>query len=443
MVQNAAMTSGRFLNMLSRSPRLTFGLIGVAAAVFLVLGGWSSGLIAQRSLTGLETGVADPAEARAELARATTASREAAKRAEEFSAQANVASAALDKTQRETAALAARIQQAEAEIAATNARLSLIGQERLALNIRLAERQRPLVRLTAALQNMARRPLVLSALQPGSLKDAVYVRAVLDSAVPLVRARTANLRKDIDRGQQLERSTNSQLAKLQGDEQLLVKRRTDLAAISRQQQAISQQVGGIAMRENERALALAEDARDLDTLVGKLGEATALRQQLAKLPGPLLRPEAPSSAQVSGTDLASSDVSDEGGEGNAGPTPELVSITLQLPVEGKTITGFGEKSDAGVRSTGLVIAPVSGAQIVAPAGGRVAFSGPYRGFGRIVIIEHATGWTSLITGLARSDVEAGTQLARGSPLGVAAQDNPAVTLELRREGKPINPLEYM
>ncbi|MEP2735233.1 MAG: peptidoglycan DD-metalloendopeptidase family protein [Erythrobacter sp.] len=416
----------------------TFAVLGLGA---LAIGMLPAGVIAQRGVTGFETGVDDPAEARAALSRATKAARSAEKRAEQFSSEADLADRALQKTQSETAALAARIQQAEAEIAATNARLSLIGQERRALGRRLAKRQRPLVRLTAALQNMARRPLALSALRPGSLKDTVYVRAVLDSAVPQVRARTADLRKDIARGQKLERDTNAQLAKLQGGEQLLAKRRTDLAAISRRQQVTSQQASGIAMRENERALALAEDARDLDGLVGKLGERAKLRETLAKLPGPMIRPAQSEIAQIGSGNVPdvpapSPSASETSGAG-------LANLDLQLPVQGRTITGFGEKSTAGVRSTGVVIAPSSGAQVVAPAGGRVAFSGPYRGFGRIVIIEHASGWTSLITGLARSDVEAGAQLSRGSPLGVAADDKPAVTLELRRDGKPVNPLEFL
>lgn len=423
------------------SRKSIFGTIAALGLGALAVGLMPGGVIAQRGVSAFETGVDDPAEARAALARATREAREAEKRAEEFASEAESADRALKKTQSETAALAARIQQAEAEISATNARLSLIAQERRALGRRLAKRQRPLVRLTAALQNMARRPLALSALRPGSLKDTVYVRAVLDSAVPQVRARTADLRKDIARGQKLERDTNAQLAKLQGGEQLLAKRRTDLAAISRRQQVTSQQASGIAMRENERALALAEDARDLDSLVGKLGEQSKLRETLAKLPGPMIRPAGAQIAQM--------------GDGNVpdlpSPTPSAsetagagsASLDLQLPVQGRTITGFGEKSTAGVRSTGVVIAPSSGAQVVAPAGGRVAFSGPYRGFGRIVIIEHASGWTSLITGLARSDVEAGAQLARGSPLGVAADDKPAVTLELRRDGKPVNPLEFL
>ena len=91
----------------------------------------------------------------------------------------------------------------------------------------------------------------------------------------------------------------------------------------------------------------------------------------------------------------------------------------------------------------ITLAPRASAQIIAPAGGRVAFAGPYRGYGRIVIIEHGGGWTSLVTGLGRVDVQVGQQLVSGSPLGIAAARNPAVTLELRRAGEPVNPLEVM
>jgi murein hydrolase activator len=71
----------------------------------------------------------------------------------------------------------------------------------------------------------------------------------------------------------------------------------------------------------------------------------------------------------------------------------------------------------------------------------VGFAGPYRGYGRIVIIEHAGGWTSLVTGLARSDVAVGDELVGGAPIGVAGPGRPAVTLELRSGGEPVNPLE--
>ena len=82
-------------------------------------------------------------------------------------------------------------------------------------------------------------------------------------------------------------------------------------------------------------------------------------------------------------------------------------------------------------------------EAVAPAPGRVVFAWPYRGYGSIVIIEHSGGWTSLITGLAQLDARVGDQLVLGSPLGITGAGRPVITLELRRNGEPVNPLEYI
>ncbi|WP_155645878.1 murein hydrolase activator EnvC family protein, partial [Erythrobacter donghaensis] len=78
------------------------------------------------------------------------------------------------------------------------------------------------------------------------------------------------------------------------------------------------------------------------------------------------------------------------------------------------------------------------AQLVAPADGRIAFAGAYRGFGQIVIIEHVGGWTSLITGLARTRLKVGERIAQGDPIGRAADNRPRITVELRRNGRPID-----
>jgi septal ring factor EnvC (AmiA/AmiB activator) len=60
-----------------------------------------------------------------------------------------------------------------------------------------------------------------------------------------------------------------------------------------------------------------------------------------------------------------------------------------------------------------------------------------------VIIEHENGWTSLVTGLASLDAAVGQPVTAGSPLGLAAAVTPTVTLELRQQGKPVNPLDYI
>jgi septal ring factor EnvC (AmiA/AmiB activator) len=119
---------------------------------------------------------------------------------------------------------------------------------------------------------------------------------------------------------------------------------------------------------------------------------------------------------------------------------------FQLPVEGRTLTGFGELRASGLRSKGLTLGPAPGAQVVAPADGRIAFAGPYEGFGRIVIIEHPGGWSSLVTGLARIDAAVGEDVIGGAPLGVAggsAGDATVVGIELREQGEPVNPLDYL
>jgi septal ring factor EnvC (AmiA/AmiB activator) len=188
----------------------------------------------------------------------------------------------------------------------------------------------------------------------------------------------------------------------------------------------------IAARERERALALAEGARDLDALVGELSRAAALRAELAALAGPIMRPSQQGANLQSSAPTPSSQTSADGAPG-----------PFQLPVNGRTISGFGEAGPGGVRTSGIALEPRPGAQIVAPGKGRVAFSGPYRGFGRIVIIEHGSGWTSLVTGLAQNDVEVGDQLVAGSPLGKARRSDPTMTFELRLNGTPVNPLEHM
>ena len=58
-------------------------------------------------------------------------------------------------------------------------------------------------------------------------------------------------------------------------------------------------------------------------------------------------------------------------------------------------------------------------------------------------MEHANGWTSLVTGLATLDVAVGQDVTAGSPLGLSPQQRGEVTLELREGGEPVNPLDHL
>ncbi len=390
-----------------------------------------AGLLTVHASAQLEGRFNDPQETRRAMQDALQEREAAQERAEKLEMQAKRAGEAAERAAREAAALAARIQQSESGIAAAEARLALVNQQRQVLAASLAEKQKPVVQLTGALQRFSRRPLALSIMRPGSVKEMVYMRAMLSSTVPEVQQRTASLRHEIERGRALQREAEQVLGSLRSEEAQLEKRRKDLASLETRQRLASRRAGGQADREAERALALAEEARDLDSLVSRLEEAAGLRAELAALPGPMIRPARPEQSQVARS--AQSSALD----------PERAPPGYQLPVAGRTISGFGAPTEGGALSRSVSLVPRGGAQVVAPAGGRVAYAGPYRGYGQIVILEHSGGWASLVTGMARVDVEVGDNLVGGAPLGVAAPASPLITVELRRDGEPVNPLEYL
>ena len=382
-------------------------------------------------LTAQSTSTSNAAsEAREALAVARQQQRNARRRAEQLEAQGEAAEEASAKAIADAAALAARVQQAEANVSAAEAELALVERERRTLSRDLARRREPLARLTGALETMARRPIVLAALQPGSLRDLVHTRAVLGSAIPIVRQRTAALRSDLDRAEALGAERRQFVADRREAEQLLVERRRNMVALAEEQRVLAQQAAGGANREEVRAMELAEQTRDLDALVGRLEQSATIRQRLAALDGPVARPSKPGTAvlpaRTSRDDTASSSLA-----------------SYILPVAGRVTAGFGEATNAGGRSTGITISARPQAQIVAPSAGRVAFAGEYEGYGRIVILEHSGEWTSLVTGLRSLAVTTGQDVTAGSPLGLAASSAASIGLELRRKGTPVNPLDQL
>ncbi|WP_022682066.1 murein hydrolase activator EnvC family protein [Sphingobium bisphenolivorans] len=369
------------------------------------------------------TGGTSLAQEQGALKDARRQSEEARLRSERMERQAAAARDQADQARRRAAAMAARIQQSEADIEAAQARIRIVARLQRAQAARLAAKQEPVVRLTAALQMMARRPLALALVQPGSISDAIHMRAVLGQVLPVVRERTAGLRAELDRSRALRASAEQAADSLAQSQADLKQRRVALQTLEAQKRLAAQDYRANASLESDRALALGERARDIVDLMDKLEEAGDLRDRLAALSGPVLRPARPD--QV------------------AAPAPERIAgpsaaPPYRLPVVGQLVTGMGEALPSGVRSRGLTIATRPDALAVAPTAGRIAFAGPYRGYGQIVIIDHGGGWTTLITGLLRLNAAVGDSVRQGDPLGSAGPGRPTITVELRRNGRPVN-----
>lgn len=409
---------------------------GIRSLHALVLG---AGLIVAGAALALDAPYANRGEAGSALNQATHALADAQTRAAKLDHEAATASQAADRTARETAAIAARIQQAEAEIALAHARIAVIDRDRADLRAGIAQREQPLVRLTAALQMMARRPLAFSLMRAELLRETVWLRATLETMLPEVAQRTAALRAEIAHGRQLQDQARTLAAGLVASQRDLGARQKDLVAIESRQRIASRAATGDAGREADRALALAEQTRDLASLVTQLERDDTLGRRLAALPGPLPRPANISAAgALPGQMVPGHMLMVE--QGNNGPP--LLRFTGILPVAGRLLSGFGEVGTTGP-AHGITLAPAGGAQAVAPAAGRIAFAGPYNGYAHIVIIAHDNGWSSLITGLGRIDVAVGETVVQGAPLGVAEPGHPRVMVELRKDGSPVNPMEFL
>lgn len=348
----------------------------------------------------------------AALQQARSEAQQATQRYRQLDTAAQQATNEADRARIAAEALAARIEAAEADLTASERRISVIAAYQAAQHARLQEQQQPVIRLTAALQTMTRRPAALALVQPGSVRDAIHVRSLLAATMPEIRRRTASLRAEVARSAELRRQSEQARAALAGSRTALGERRTALATFETQQRGRSQQLAGLALSESDRALVLGERAQALAGSLSSRQSEEALAAALARLPGPGPRP-------------------------GAVQPPAQDAIPYSLPVQGRLLTGVGEISEGGVHSRGLTLETDAQAEVIAPAAGRVLYAGAFRRYENVVIIDHGNGWTSVITNLAALEVAQGAAVQRGQRLGRTGDGSPRVTVELRRDGRPV------
>lgn len=337
----------------------------------------------------------DQRAAEAEVARLAAAAREATGSA----ARARALAGELD----------ARIVASRSAVAVSRARLSGIDAQRRTLEAQLAEQRQPLARLVAALVALQRRPAALALVHPASLDTQAHVRASLRALVPAIEARTAGLRVQAALLDRVRAAAVAERATLARAEAQLLAQQAALGRYAGARLRAAQDATGRGLTAQDRALALADDAARLQRVIAEARIDGVTAARLSALPR---------SFAVVG--------------------PAQASPAYRLPA-GALLTGFGERLDDGRRSAALILAPAPGAAIGAPRAGRIAFAGPLKGYGQVVIVAHERGWTSVIAGLADVAVSRGDQVAAGASLGRAPASDPAIRLELRHNGIPVAP----
>lgn len=120
---------------------------------------------------------------------------------------------------------------------------------------------------------------------------------------------------------------------------------------------------------------------------------------------------------------------------------------LPVPVEGDVLKRFGEHRGGEMEWNGWLIGADRGAEVRAIAHGRIAYADWLRGYGLLLIIDHGDGFMSLYAHNESLFRDVGDWVSPGEIVAevgnTGGADEIGMYFELRREGRPINPAEWV
>ena len=121
------------------------------------------------------------------------------------------------------------------------------------------------------------------------------------------------------------------------------------------------------------------------------------------------------------------------------------------PIRGQLASPFGERVHPILKRkilhSGIDIAAPNGTPIKAPADGEVIYDGWLRGYGRVVVLDHGRGYSTLYAHLSASLVKEGQVVKSGSTIARVGKTGNVtgyhLHFEVRVYGTPANPIRYL
>lgn len=394
----------------------------------------------------------DPASRLKEVGRAIEAGR---RESEASQRKAEALAGEVDALRRDLIATAAATQSREAQVAGLEAKLAELNRAEGEKTAKLKAGRKQFDSVLMALQRIARHPPEALVAQPVDAADIVRSAILLRAAVPEIERRSDNLRAELADIAAVRAAAAQRRTDLASATDKLKTERQRLDDLLGRKAALKRQADAESRAAQQRVEALVREARDLQDLLARLEEesrrrqvereakAAAERQRIEKEEKERAQKELASRTPAAKAPPAAAPQPTENGA--------LVPISkargrLPFPVVGDIVGRYGQTTDAGLTRKGLSIETRAGARVVTPYDGLVLFSGPFRGYGQILILEHGEGYHTLLAGLSRISAVAGQWLAAGEPVGVMEapdRGDPVLYMELRRNGQPINPLPWL
>jgi septal ring factor EnvC (AmiA/AmiB activator) len=376
-------------------------------------------------------------------------------------------------------AAAKRVQDHEETLSNLESQLAGLRERDTDLRAALARRDDQVVRVLTAIQRLAWRPTEALLVQPVPPADTVRGAILLRSAIPRIEENAREIVAQLTTLRELDTAMRAQRAQIKATNDSLRAEHGQLRDLAEEKREIARTLRAQGEAAKARMDKLTAEAKDLRDLLDRLEVERVRREQEERLalqrreaerlaalaaqakpeppprpvvvaprdpatPAPLPPPRtarpaenmAETAARPREVDLTAAHF-----EGARGAMP--------FPARGRLIARYGDRTDLGDTLRGVRVQTRPGGQVVSPHDGLVAFAGPFRGYGNLLIIDHGGGYHTLLAGLGQIDTVVGQRLAAGEPVGVmpeggdGADGSPSLYVELRRDGQPINPLPWL
>lgn len=325
-------------------------------------------------------------------------------------------------------------------------RLRNLGASEAAIRRSLDARRGVIAEILAALQRMGRRPPPAVLVQPEDVLAVIRTSMLLGAVVPELRGEAETLASDL-----------AELVRLRGliaaDKEGL---RTDLAGWAKEQQRLNALMtarrarlaeveSGLAA-ERLRAAELGVQAKNLKDLVDRMqGEVTARRRAAEEARNAELR-----EARLTQERFAAAGFRDPA---RLAPKVRFAEARgdLPRPVSGRLLRAFNQPDGNGGMTRGISLSTRPKAVVASPADGWVSFAGPFRSYGRLLIINAGDGYYLLLAGMDQINVEVGQFVLAGEPVasmgegapspaaGDGDRGDPVLYVEFKKDGGSIDP----
>lgn len=342
---------------------------------------------------------------------------------------------------------AGRVRGTEDRIRGLEQRLQTLGSSEAAIRRSLQSRRGVIIEVFAALQRMGRRPPPAVLVRPEDMLEAVRASIMLGAVLPELRGEAEVLATDLAELVRLKEAITTDRTTLNGELTALNREQGRLAALMDARQSRIAEVERHVGAERQKAEELAQKAGTLKELVDRMEAEISGAQRAVEE----ARKAAEAQQRETREKFAQLAFRDPARLAPKIPFSEAKGL-LPRPVSGDTTLEFGAPDGYGGTTRGISITTRQKASVVSPADGWVSFAGPFRSYGRLLIINAGGGYYILLAGMDHINVDVGQFVLAGEPvatmgeaplmslIGAAIEkNNPVLYVEFRKDGGSIDP----